>query len=134
MAAATKHTSPERESNVTVSDLATDRRQHLRDTFGDSLLGAAEQLVEGGSVEDVRVLQAGRVVTGVVAVDRPADPRIFQHRVYIQLQTPRSEQTHFNILGECSCSERSPCIHVAAVLIASMKGAGKTPSERERTA
>ena len=120
-----------RESNVTVSDSATDRLNHLKDTFGHQQFDAAERLVESGSVEDVRILQAGSVVTGVVGVDRLADPRATKHRVYIQYQTGRGEQARFNIVGECSCGQRSACVHVAAVLIASLKDAGKTSPENQ---
>jgi hypothetical protein len=38
----------------------------LREVFGERLYGAAAELAAGGSVTDVRVLQGGGVVTGVV--------------------------------------------------------------------
>lgn len=56
--------------------------------------------------EDVRILQDGSVVTGVVG----------KHRVYIRRL--RGVGGSWKIEGECNCSERSPCAHVAAVLIA----------------
>ena len=56
--------------------------------------------------EDVRILQDGSVVTGVVG----------KHRVYIRRL--RGVGGSWKVEGECNCSERSPCAHVAAVLIA----------------
>ncbi|MDB6010115.1 MAG: hypothetical protein JWL65_2365 [Gammaproteobacteria bacterium] len=56
--------------------------------------------------EEVRILQDGSVVTGVVG----------KHRVYIRRL--RGVGGSWKIEGECNCSERSPCAHVAAVLIA----------------
>jgi hypothetical protein len=52
----------------------------------------------------VRVLQNGRVVTGI-AGDR--------QRVYVQYQHTGA----LTIEGECSCGEPSPCVHVAAVVM-----------------
>lgn len=72
------------------------------------LYRAARQLIDLGGVSDVRVLQGGRVVTGI-AGDR--------RRVYIQYQG--ADAPTFE--GECSCGERSPCVHVAAVAMAAGK-------------
>ena len=69
----------------------------LRDIFGERLYSAAEQLL----TKDVRVLQGGGVVTGVVGTAR----------VYIRRSNGKIE-------GECSCNERGPCVHVVAVSIA----------------
>jgi hypothetical protein len=84
----------------------------LREIFGERLHGAAAQLVDSGSVTDARVLQGGAVVTGVVG----------KHRVYIRRVGAAGGA--WKIEGECNCSERSPCVHVAAVLIAAERGAG----------
>ncbi len=73
----------------------------LRETYGDRLYAAGEQLVAGGSVREVRVLQGGGVLTGVVG----------SARVYIRRSGGKLE-------GECSCNERNPCIHIVAVSIA----------------
>jgi len=72
-----------------------------RATFGERLCGEAEQLIARGNVREVRVLQGGAVITGVVD----------SARVYIRRGTGKLE-------GECSCRERSPCVHVAAVTLA----------------
>jgi len=69
----------------------------LRDIFGERLYSAAEQLL----TKDVRILQGGGVVTGVVGTAR----------VYIRRLNGKIE-------GECSCNERGPCVHVVAVSIA----------------
>jgi superfamily II DNA or RNA helicase len=72
-----------------------------RAAFGERLCGEAEKLLAGGNVRDVRVLQGGAVITGVVG----------SARVYVRRANSKVE-------GECSCRERSPCVHVAAVTLA----------------
>src|ERR1700692_223709 len=81
---------------------------HALQIFDASLHRAAQQLIDLGGVSDVRVLQGGRVVTGI-AGDR--------QRVYVQYQ--RADALTFE--GECSCGERSPCVHVAAVVMTAGK-------------
>ena len=80
----------------------------LQRIFDAPLRRAAQQLIDLGAVSDVRVLQNGRVVTGI-AGDK--------QRVYIQY--PRAGAA--TIEGECSCGEPSPCVHVAAVAMAGAK-------------
>ena len=80
---------------------------------------AAQQLIDHGGVSDVRVLQGGRVVTGI-AGDR--------QRVYIQYQD--ADAPTFE--GECSCGERSPCVHVAAVAMTAGKILGARADNRLR--
>ena len=93
----------------------------LREVFGERLYGAAAELVASGSVTDVRVLQGGSVVTGVVG----------KHRVYIRCASGGAGG--WKIQGECNCSERSPCVHVAAALIAADSG-GTAPGAAGRSA
>jgi superfamily II DNA or RNA helicase len=76
--------------------------------FDAPLHRAAQQLIDLGGVSDVRVLQGGRVVTGI-AGDR--------QRVYVQYQSAHA----LAFEGECSCGERSPCVHVAAVVMTAGK-------------
>lgn len=83
--------------------------------FGDRLCSEAQQLVDSGGVSDIRILQTGSVVTGIASAGPQANQRTTRHRVYIQYRTGGPEQ---RIEAECSCSERSPCLHVAAVSIA----------------
>jgi superfamily II DNA or RNA helicase len=91
----------------------------LRDIFGERLCSDAEQLLEHGATRDVRVLQGGAVVTGVVG----------SARVYIRRSNGKIE-------GECSCNERGPCVHVAAVSIAAERSpaaGAQAPAVARRT-
>src|SRR5438094_10143749 len=93
-----------------VSDSSSDpARAHLQ-IFGDSLYSAAERIVQAGRVLEVRVLQAGNVVTGIVGADAAEAARASRFRVYIRNLAAKIE-------GECSCGERGGCVHVAAVSI-----------------
>src|SRR5271154_6432943 len=83
----------------------------LPSIFDTQLHRAAQQLIDLGAVSNVRVLQNGRVVTGI-AGDR--------QRVYVQYQRAGA----LTIEGECSCGERSPCVHMAAVVITAAKISG----------
>ena len=78
----------------------------MSNLFDQPLAAAATQLIESGGVTDVRILQGGNVITGVVG----------KHRVYIRRLAEGGK-----IEGECNCNERSPCVHVAAVVIAAEK-------------
>jgi hypothetical protein len=93
----------------------------LREVFGERLYVAAAELAASGSVTDVRVLQGGGVVTGVVG----------KHRVYIRRAGVGGGD--WKIEGECNCSERSPCVHVAAALIVADSG-GAAPGVAGRSA
>ena len=93
----------------------------LQQAFGNSLFDAAERLVQSGAVLEVRVLQGGNVVTGIVGVEMSADAgaaasgqRATKYRVYIRNLTSQMQ-------GECSCGERGVCVHVAAVSIAAVR-------------
>src|ERR1700674_155151 len=90
---------------------------HARPIFDAPLRRAAQQLIDLGGVSDVRVLQGGRVVTGI-AGDR--------QRVYVQYQGAGA----LSFEGECSCGERSPCVHVAAVVMTARKIAAATADNR----
>jgi superfamily II DNA or RNA helicase len=92
----------------------------LQGIFDAPLHRAAQQLIDLGAVSDVRILQNGRVVTGI-AGDR--------QRVYVQYQ--RAGAT--TIEGECSCGEPSPCVHVAAVVMTAAKISGAPVTDDRRT-
>jgi superfamily II DNA or RNA helicase len=81
---------------------------HPDPIFDAPLYREAQQLIDLGGVSDVRVLQGGRVVTGI-AGDR--------QRVYVQYQGVDGQSFE----GECSCGELSPCVHVAAVVMTAGK-------------
>ena len=85
--------------------------------FGDDLISAARQLVHGGAVSELRILQSGSVVTGVVADESAAAKR---QRVYIRRAKPNDPQI---AEAECSCGKPSPCVHIAAVSIAAASNA-----------
>jgi superfamily II DNA or RNA helicase len=101
-------------------DAAAAPRAQLQRIFDAPLRRAAQQLIDVGGVSDVRVLQNGRVVTGI-AGDR--------QRVYVQYQRAGAP----TIEGECSCGERSPCVHVAAVVMTAAKISGAPASDDRRT-
>lgn len=86
---------------------------HLQETFGDELFVAAQHLNNGGGVSELRVLQAGMVVTGLVTGEAPATQR---HRVYIRHANQQGGQRIAE--AECSCGKDGHCVHVAAVSIA----------------
>ena len=90
----------------------------MSNLFDSRLEAAATQLIAGGGVTDVRILQGGGVVTGVVG----------KHRVYIRRLAGGSK-----IEGECNCNERSPCVHVAAVALAAEKSPAAQPSGPPRS-
>jgi len=85
------------------------------------LVGAAEQLIDAGCISDVRVLQNGRVVTGVAYDGPDSRDRTSAHRVYIRYRQTNANSDSSEFEGECSCGERSPCIHVTAVAMSAAK-------------
>ena len=62
--------------------------RQLQQAFGDPLFLAAQALASAGAVSELRVLQAGVVVTGLVSGESPSTQR---HRVYIRRAAPLSE-------------------------------------------
>jgi len=92
---------------------------YLQQIFDVTLRHEAQQLIDLGGVSDVRVLRGGRVVTGI-AGDR--------RRVYVQYRGADA----LTFEGECSCGERSPCVHVAAVMMAAGKLLGAPADNRLR--
>jgi superfamily II DNA or RNA helicase len=103
--------------DIDASSDTTTPLAHVQQIFDAPLHRAAQQLINLGGVSDVRVLQGGRVVTGV-AGDR--------QRVYVQYQGADARSFE----GECSCGERSPCVHVAAVVMSAGKILGAPADSR----
>jgi superfamily II DNA or RNA helicase len=99
----------------------------VTDSFDELLYSTAEWLVDSGCVHDVRILQAGSVVTGIVSVDQHGGIRKATQRVYIRRTNGTAE-------GECSCGERSPCVHVAAVSIAATRSKSEPAAVPHRAA
>src|SRR3569833_141836 len=105
---------------------STDPARSLRQALGDALFSAADRLAEGGGVLEVRVLQGGQIVTGIVGGDSASSATsgvdagsakaggpAAKFRVYI-----RGAQR------ECSCGARGGCVHIAAVsIVAARPGA-----------
>src|SRR6266851_511565 len=110
------------------SDAAAIALTQLQKIFDTHLYRAAERLVDTGCVFDLRILRSGRVVTGTAGADRQTNPRTAEHRVYIRYRGMDGSK----IEGECSCSERSPCIHVAAVSIAAAKSLREPSADNRR--
>jgi superfamily II DNA or RNA helicase len=109
-----------------VNDSLSNPARKLRQAFGDSLYTAAERVAHGGNVLEIRVLQAGNVVTGIVGADAADPQRAAKFRVYIRNLTAKME-------GECSCGERGVCVHVAAVsIVAAQTMAADASDERRR--
>jgi hypothetical protein len=81
----------------------------LQRVFDARLYGAAARLVDTGCVFDVRILQNGRVVTGIAGADTHANYQTVKHRVYTRY---RNSADGPKIEGGCSCGERCPCVHV----------------------
>ena len=80
---------------------------------------------------DVRILQGGTIVTGVVGAIAQASQPAGKHRVYIRRSSGAAADRKIN--GECSCGDRSPCVHVAAVSIAAEKQALTPAAALHRT-
>lgn len=102
-----------------------DLEPDLHRAFGETLSRAAKRLIESGAVREVRVHQNGAVVTGVVASEACREGRSGTYRVYIRrtkTALPRAE---------CSCGERSACVHVVAVSMASQQQQQPQQSCRE---
>lgn len=99
--------------------------------FGDALYAQGQRLVDIGGVFEVRVLQAGRVVTGIAGAESAGHAS--RHRVYIQYKPGQHQTGVREMEAECSCGERSPCVHIAAVSIASTRKALNPPADQRRT-
>jgi superfamily II DNA or RNA helicase len=87
-----------------VSDSSIQRQRALQ---------AAQRLLETGRVLEVRVLQGGQIVTGVVSADGEPPPHAGRHRVYIRRGAGGGE--------ECSCGTAA-CVHIVAVSLAAQAG------------
>jgi superfamily II DNA or RNA helicase len=99
----------------------------MQAAFGDGLFQAAQQLVRGGAVGELRVVQSGLVVTGVVADESAATKR---QRVYIRHAKPNDPQI---AEAECTCGKPSPCVHIAAVSIAAVSNAPSAATPQRPT-
>lgn len=85
---------------------------------------AAAQLLDAGRISDVRILQQGRIVTGMAHPDPARADQPTAHRVYIRYRPAGSSSRGSTFEGECSCGGSSPCAHVAAVALFAARQAG----------
>jgi superfamily II DNA or RNA helicase len=100
--------------------------------FDADVRRAAQRLLDSGRIADVRVLQNGRVVTGIIHPDPTLPGPPAAHRVYIRYRPQPSSSGAFTLEGECSCGERSPCPHVAAVAMSAAGSPDARALERRR--
>jgi superfamily II DNA or RNA helicase len=114
--------------NEPLNESSGDPARQLQQTLGHSLYSAGERVIQSGSVLEVRVLQGGNVITGIVGADAAEAQRVAKFRIYIRRQAAQ-------LLGECSCGERGLCAHVAAVsIVAATTGGRQSPVEDARAA
>lgn len=102
---------------ATSGDAAAASLDHWKPLFGATLARAAQTLIDNGAVSQLRVLQNGRIITGLVDNVQ---------RVYVQVHssgTPRVD-------GECGCNASSPCVHVAALVMAASTISRESPAAR----
>ncbi len=108
---------------ILVNESLGDPARKLQQAFGDSVYSAADRLAQSGGVLEVRVLQGGNVVTGIVGADAADAKPGAKFRVYI-----RGTQ------GECNCGVAGACVHIAAVSIVAARKNGEKPAAQARAA
>ena len=84
--------------------------EDLRAAFSASLLNEARRLLDSGEVMSPDVSRNGEVITSLV---NQSGKRAY--RAYVRVEDP--VEGAVAIRGECSCSRRGNCEHVAAVLL-----------------
>ena len=84
--------------------------EDLRAAFSSSLLNEARRLLDSGEVMSPDVSRNGEVITSLV---NQSGKRAY--RAYVRIDDP--VEGPVAIRGECSCSRRGNCEHVAAVLL-----------------
>ena len=86
----------------------------LRNVLGEKVLDQGEECLETALVDSPDVMRDGELMTSLVRL-----PGKKPYRVYIRIQT--GSNSRLSIRGECSCSQRGNCKHVAAVLIRALE-------------
>ncbi len=84
--------------------------EDIQATFSADVLDDAGLCLEQGRVAVPDIRQAGSLITSLIE-----SPGQRPHRVYIRIESKTATSTR--IRGECSCSRRGNCEHVAAVLL-----------------
>ena len=88
--------------------------EDLRAVFSASLLNEARRLLDSGEVMSPDVSRNGEVITSLV---NQSGKRAY--RAYVRVEDP--VEGPVAIRGECSCSRRGNCEHVAAVLLRALE-------------
>jgi len=88
--------------------------EDLRAAFSSSLLNEARHLLDSGKVMSPDVSRSGEVITSLV---NQSGKRAY--RAYVRVED--SVEGPVVIRGECSCSRRGNCEHVAAVLLQALE-------------
>ena len=88
--------------------------EDLRAAFSSSLLNEARRLLDSGEVMSPDVSRSGEVITSLV---NQSGKRAY--RAYVRIEDP--VEGPVVIRGECSCSRRGSCEHVAAVLLLALE-------------
>ena len=88
--------------------------EDLRAAFSSSLLNEARRLLDSGEVMPPDVSRSGEVITSLV---NQSGKRAY--RAYVRIEDP--VEGPVVIRGECSCSRRGNCEHVAAVLLLALE-------------
>jgi superfamily II DNA or RNA helicase len=135
-----------------VNESLGDPARSLRQSLGDALFSAADRLAESGGVLEVRVLQGGQIVTGIVGgdgastVDAEVDAEVgsgvggvvstaaaantgAQTGGQSGAQTGAKAPPKYRVYirgaqRECSCGVRGGCVHIAAVWIVAARTGG----------
>ncbi len=92
--------------------------------FSEVLRRSAQQLIDAGAVRELRVHHNGSVITGIVSAEAGHEAGTGTFRVYIRRTDNRLQR------AECSCGGHGPCLHVAAVAIASQHRLQPASGER----
>src|SRR4051795_10372626 len=120
-----------------VNESLGDPARSLRQTLGDALFSAADRLAESGGVLEVRGLQGGQIVTGIVGGDSAsaADGAVAgavptpSAAATTGAQVSAKPNTRYRVYirgaqRECSCGVRGGCVHIAAVSIVAARNGG----------
>ena len=90
----------------------------LQKVLGQKVLAQGEACLEKTLVDSPDVMRDGELVTSLVR-----HPGKKPYRVYVRIQAGSNRR--LSIRGECSCSHRGNCKHVAAVLIRALEEANE---------
>jgi superfamily II DNA or RNA helicase len=96
--------------------------EDLNATFGPTLLDEAGRLLDSGGVMPPDIRRNGELITSIV---KCSEERAY--RAYVRVED--SVEGPVAIRGECSCSRKGNCKHVAAVLLRVLGNDPQMPTE-----